>query len=92
MKIGFVDLVKVDTEDPAVEFEAWHTEVVGNLELVEATPDTRHGLQWQGGHDLDLPGTRGSNALSLGSGTSIFEFLLTSLFLFAVASLCAVEL
>lgn len=93
MEVGFVDLVKVDTEDPAVELEAWDAEIVGDFEFVEATPDTRHGLEREGRHDLDLPGTRGSYALSLGSLSSIFLFLLlASLLLLIMASLCTVEL
>ena len=93
VKIGLVDFVEVDAEDPAVQLEAWHAEVVGDLELVEATPDTRHGLEWQGRHDLYLPGTRGSYALPLGNASSIFLFgLLASLFLFALSSLSTVEL
>lgn len=55
VEVWFGNLSKVDTEDPAIKFEAWNAEVIGDCELVETAPDTRDGLERQSGHDLDLP-------------------------------------
>lgn len=45
----------LDAKNPRVELEARNTEIVWDGELVKASPKTRHGLQWQCGHDLYLP-------------------------------------
>ena len=45
----------LDAEDPRVELEAGDSEVVGNVDFVEAPPNAREGLERQRGHDLDCP-------------------------------------
>lgn len=45
----------LDTKDPGVQLETRNAKIVWNGELVEASPESGHSLQWQSRHDLNLP-------------------------------------
>jgi len=48
---------ELDAEYPGVELEARYAEVVWDVNLVEAAPEPRQSLQWEGGHNLHRPDT-----------------------------------
>lgn len=68
----------LDSENPRVELETRHTQVVGYVNLVEATPQARKCLERQSRHDLNRPWSTRPDS---------FAFLWTALRVYDVVSI-----